>query len=638
MGTNGLCWETGGPQGSGVDSAARLFALAAGRGGLHVVGQREYYSNIKGRHSYYKIRVSPKPIRSPVDGVHMLATYDTEALVRHVWSDEVVSGGAIIYDPRLSDKPIEKLEFLDSPIKDAIVAKHGADVTADKLLAEAKKRGCVLMPLPYDDLQKTVGERTGVTEASKLGLLKNTLAVAASLGAMRYEREVLDDTLVSLFSGKKNAESIIRMNQVAAHAAMDHMQQQFPAFGFQLRRVAKTEDRIFLQGTDVVALAKMVAGCRFQTYYPISPATDESVFLEGHPDSGMAVVQTEDEIAAVTMAIGAALTGARASTSTSGPGFNLMVEGMGWAGMCEVPLVVVNYQRGGPSTGLPTRTAGGDALFAMHAGHDEFPRFVLSPGDLQEMFFDTIDAFNWAERYQTLVILLPDKNLAGNSMTTTPFDLTKVRIDRGRMATPDDLARFSHDGKFERYNHSENGVSARVLLGAKGGIHWLTGDEHDEHGHITEDPEIRDHMMEKRMQKMELADREIPAERRAALYGPKDADITLVSWGSTKGPILDALEILAARGIRADFLQLRVLLPFPGEHVRRILARGQKLVSVDANYTGQTADIVLGKTGVEIPHRVVKYNGRPYSCDEVAHAVEDILKNAPERVVARGGV
>jgi 2-oxoglutarate ferredoxin oxidoreductase subunit alpha len=363
------------------------------------------------------------------------------------------------------------------------------------------------------------------------------------------------------------------------------------------------------------------------------------VFLEGHPESGVAVVQVEDEIAAVTMATGAALTGTRASTSTSGPGLNLMVEGLGWAGICEVPLVIFNYQRGGPSTGLPTRTEQGDARFALHAGHGEFPRLLLAPGDIDEMFYDTIDAFNWAEKYQTLVIVLPDKQLAGNSFTTKPFDTSKVRIDRGKLLTEEQLASRSKDGLFLRFQNSDDGISERSVLGQKGGIHWLTGDEHTTAGHITEDPQIRDTMMEKRARKLELAAREIPGDRKAKLHGPKNAELTLVSWGSSKGPILDAMDVLNKDGPKVNFLQLRVLSPFPTNEVQQVLANARRTMGIENNFSAQiVGGLVREMTGVKLDHLVVKYNGRVITMDEIVEAVQQGLAKGPERIVLRQGV
>jgi 2-oxoglutarate ferredoxin oxidoreductase subunit alpha len=398
--------------------------------------------------------------------------------------------------------------------------------------------------------------------------------------------------------------------------------------------VPPEERRIMITGTTATALGKVVGGCRFQTYYPITPASDESEYLESHPEFRVVVVQSEDEIAAITMAIGAAVTGARTSTSTSGPGFSLMAEGMGWAGMNEVPVVIFNYQRAGPSTGLPTRHEQGDLKFALSASHGEFPRLVLAPGDLEEYFYDAIDAFNYAERYQTPVIVLADKALANATQTLPWYDLEGVHIDRGLLLSDEELAVLvASEGEYRRFKLTESGISPRSLPGQRGGIFWNTGDEHDEVGHITEDPENRTRMMAKRMHKLETAAREIPIEKKVHWFGDRDADITLVSWGSPKGAILDAMEVLRGEGIGVNFLQVHLILPFPSEFVAQVLARARRRVNV-----GQLAQVIREKTGLAMDASILKWNGRAISQNEVVDGVKRILKEHESKVVLTYGV
>lgn len=357
-------------------------------------------------------------------------------------------------------------------------------------------------------------------------------------------------------------------------------------------------------GTIAVGLGKLVGGCRFQTYYPITPASDESEFLEAHPEFGMAVVQTEDEIAAVTMATGAALTGVRASTSTSGPGFCLMAEGLGWAGMNEVPVILFNYQRGGPATGLPTRHEQGDLRSVLGAGHGDFPRIALAPGDIEEYFYDSAEAFNLAERYQTPVIVLCDKALANSTQTVPAFDASAVTMDHGYLV-PEGLTVDNGDN-YRRFRFTEDGISPRAVLGQQGTLCWNTGDEHDEFGHISEDPNNRVRMMDKRMGKLETAAREIPLEKKVSIFGDENADLTLVSWGSNKGAILDAMEVLRAQGIRINFLQIRLLSPFPADFVADFLKRAKRTVDVEMNYTAQLAELIRAPTGIALDHFILK--------------------------------
>ncbi len=627
-------WMVGGPQGSGVDSAAKLFALTAARAGLHVVGQREYYSNIMGKHSYYKIRCSEHEIKAARGDVHLMATYDEETIVRHVLAGDVIAGGAIIHDVASLGGDIHKLPNMDKRVKqeaaqrlDEIDQPH----TVAGILELAKKQGVKVVGIPYDDIIQRVAKELELS--GSLVILRNTCAVGASLGALGLPANHLDDTVRHIFEGKK--EQIHQMNILAARYAAEAAAASLPGFEHRMPTGHASRDRVWIQGTQAVALGKIAAGCRFHTYYPISPATDEATYLESLSRADMLVVQTEDEIAAATMAIGAALTGARATTSTSGPGFCLMAEAIGYAGMCEIPLVVIDYQRGGPSTGLPTRTEQGDLQFALRMGHGDLPRIVICPGDPEELFWDTIKAFEWAERYQMCVIMLPDKALAGNSVTMEIPDISQLKLDRGKMADAEHIAKYTREGKFPRYDESEDGISPRVLLGQKDGIHWLTGDEHTDEGHITEDVVIRDAMVQKRWRKLETAASEIPAQEKAILHGPADADVTIVSWGSTKGAILEALDDLKAEGITANFLQYRIMSPFPME-TRPILEGAKRVVSIEENQSGQLRDLIAEKTGFVIPHKVTKTNGRPTMVHEVVDAVMGANNDVKEVLLTHG--
>jgi 2-oxoglutarate ferredoxin oxidoreductase subunit alpha len=314
-----------------------------------------------------------------------------------------------------------------------------------------------------------------------------------------------------------------------------------------------------------------------------------------------------------------------------------MAEGLGWAGINEVPVVVFDYQRGGPSTGLPTRHEQADLQFALHAGHGEFPRIVIAPGDLEEYYEDAFRSFNIAERYQTPVIMLNDKALANTTQTVLPFDESGFKIERSVMAQMNGKAVGNGKG-FPRFAITEDGISPRVLAGQEGGIHWLTGDEHNEVGHITEEPETRLHMHSKRMRKIDLAALEIPLDTQFRLYGPVEADITVVGWGSTKGAVIDAMAKLNEEGININFLQIRLLMPFPTHSVAKILQRAKTVVDIEANYTAQLASLIREQTGFYIQHRVLKWTGRPISETEVVSAIREIATNHSEKVVLRYGL
>src|SRR5438128_118738 len=522
---NDLSWMLGGPQGSGVVSSANVVARACAAGGLHIFGKREFYSNIMGEHSYFALRAHSNLVRSHIDSVNVLATFEAETLFRH--AREVTDDGAIVYDPslgktRLSDVPtIEKRLYAD--LKTYLISR-GVGETLDDLLAASKQRGVTLLPIPFKDLLEQIADEFKVDQLSKISRVVNMLAVGASFGVLGFDFSTMESALADVF---RNKAKIVSMNASGARKAYELAGSLAPDFGYRLERIARKEPRLFLTGSQATALGKLYGGMRFQTYYPITPASDESEFLEeneildvnGHglvPEAGgkekgasMLVVQTEDEIAAVTMATGAALTGARSATATSGPGFSLMMEGIGWASINEVPLVITLYQRAGPSTGMPTR-------------------------------------------------------------------------------------------------HEQGG--------------------------------LRNAMMEKRFAKLDLASREIPDDVKMAYFGPKDAGTVIVSWGSTKGALLDALDRLWAEGAKIGYLHLRLINPFPVDAVRKFLAKAKRRIGVEMNFGAQLAGVVREHTGIEMTHFIVKYNGRPMSNTELYDALHSVLGGKAEKrtVLTRG--
>ncbi len=642
---NDLSWMIGGPQGSGVDSSANAFARACAHGGLNVFGKREYYSNIKGEHSYFSVRAVSGTVRSHIDETHVLATFDAETTFRHV--REVTDDGAIIYDPglgktKISDVPTLELR-LKSELKTYLIAR-GLGETLDDLLASAKQRGVTLVPIPYNHMLNQVADEFKVDALSKIARMVNMLAVGASFGILRFDFDTIVKSLDDVFRAKA---AVVKMNATAARKAYDLATTLAPDFGYRLERMTRKEPRLFLSGSQATALGKLYGGLRMQTYYPITPASDESEFLESNevldlkmPEeadsefvkekgASVLVVQTEDEISSVTMACGAALTGARVATATSGPGFCLMMEGIGYSSINEIPLVITLYQRAGPSTGMPTRHEQGDLRFALHAGHGESPRILLASGDFEEMIRDGVHSLNFAERYQMPVIHLVDKALANNSGTIPVPDLSDLKIDRGALLTQ--ANGYSAENPYKRFDLGNGPVSARAVIGQHGTLFWNTGDEHDEFGHITEDPGLRNMMMEKREAKLQLAAKEIPDSVKYHYFGLRDAETVIVSWGSTKGAILDALDRFLAEKQSVGFLQLRLLNPFPDEAVMAYLAKAKRRVDVEMNFSGQLGGLIRERTGVDCTHRVVKYNGRPMSSTEVYDAVLRVIHGKAEK-------
>jgi 2-oxoglutarate ferredoxin oxidoreductase subunit alpha len=633
---NRLTWMIGGPQGSGINASAEVFAKACSRAGLRVYANIEYHSNIMGKHSFYRVRVDDEDVRSYKDKADILVALDLETLAgdgdHRRWAthyghlSEINDGGGVIFDSEIGYDP-----------------------------ASANRPDLRFYPVPFMEIIKKTLEEVGKGEqARRYEVMKNTVGLGASLALCEYPFDLVAEVIRSQFKGKR--AEVGELNVHAAKLAFEHVKQHESAkdFPYTLKPGREPKARLLAKGYEIHAIAKLKAGCSFQTYYPISPATDESVYLERQQrDYSLLVVQCEDEISSINMAVGAAHMGVRAATATSGPGFALMVEGIGFASITECPgPVLVMYQRGGPSTGMPTRQEQGDLQFALHPAQGDFPHIVTAPGDLREAYQDTFSAFNWAERYQMPIIVLSDKKLASVYTTIDKLELKWDEIDRGERFTGSEWTavdakgandagtQAGHNGngqgkmdlanvkEYLRYAFAKDGISPRSRPGIKGGRHWITSDEHDPDGHITEGVEMRVAMMEKRMGKLKLAQNAIPQDQQYFLHGPKDAELTVLGWGSTKGTILDALKVLEAQGKKVNFLQCRLMRPFPAKPVGDILRSAKRIVSMEENYSGQLAQVVQEQTGVMIDQRINKFDGRPFSEDEVVNALAKVYDGA----------
>jgi len=628
-----LSWMIGGPQGSGVDSGANIFSRAVAYGGLYVYGKREYHSNIKGEHSNYVVRVDSKPVLSHLDEIDFLVTFDPETLFRHI--HKVVPGGVLIYDVNQENISIDKIPTIDKAANKrikAFLSERGVGFSVGDVVDYAKRNGILTYGVSYSRLLEELAERLNNPQIARMDVMINVMAVAVSLALLQYDFKFVQEAIKYVFKAKKK---VADLNIESARFVYEYVLKNFVQTNYKLEAVDRNDDYILIQGYQASALGKIAGGCRFQTYYPITPASDESVYLEdnavfdlvdGEGKGSIVVVQTEDEISAITMAIGAGLAGVRASTATSGPGFSLMAEGLGWAGMNEVPVVVTLYQRGGPSTGLPTRHSQEDLLFAVHTGHGEFPRIVYASGDIEEIFYDVVKVFNYAERYQLPVIHLIDKAMANAIMTVKKFDISKIVIDRG------DFVESFNDGVYKRFKFTETGISPRARLGVENAVFWNTGDEHDEFGHITEDHEVRTMMVDKRMKKLEVALNEIPNDDKAIIYGDEDAEYAVLSWGSTKGAILEAMEKLKSEGYKLKFIQVKLLHPFPRDLVIDMLGSSKYLIDVEQNKMGQFGMILKREILRDIDYYVLKYNGRPMSLSEVYLALKLILDRKANKI------
>lgn len=564
MQPNHLVWKISGEAGYGITAAGTIFAKCASRGGLAVFGHSDIPSRIRGGHCSFTVRVEPSSVSCQIRPVDLLVALNERAIREH--AGELWHGGGIIYDKRLE---LEKLGL---------------------------RPDLRLYPVPLAQMAELCGEHR---------VTMNAVALGASIALLRYDLDILKEVFEEHFRAKGRA--VIDCNIHAARAGFDYVARQGYTFDRSLAVIGGP--RLLMDGNEALALGAIAAGCKFHAQYPMTPVSPILHYMaEKSRDHGIVVVQPEDEIAAINMAIGAGYAGVRSMCASSGGGFSLMVEGVGLAGESEIPVVIIEGQRAGPSTGLPTKTEQGDLRFVLHSSQGEFPKIVLAPGDVAECFYTIAEAFNLAERWQCPVFVLVDRYLVESPRTLEEgeIDPTRITLDRGKLLVG------GVEKDYLRYALTEDGVSPRTLPGTPGGMHPATADEHDERGQIDESPGTRTAMMNKRMAKLRHAAREITGW---TLRGDRDAELLLIGWGSTKGPIMQALGWLDREGVRAGYLQLRCLSPFPDEIATQLANR--TTICIENNYTGQLAGLIKEKTAVAVSHRLLKYDGQPFFPEEI---------------------
>jgi len=554
----------GGEAGQGVQSAGFVLAKALARGGFHVFADQDYESRVRGGHNFFRVRAKDREVGAIRQEVDVLVALNSESVALH--RNELSPDGVLIFD---SDKDVD---------------------------FEGNDR---MLGVPLERLAQEKGGNKVMT---------NMVGLGSAAGLFGYDRQILRDAVTDFFG----AGDIARSNVAAILSGYEYAG---TAFGSGRLRVLKAVDgqrRILLNGNEAIALGALAAGCKFLAAYPMTPSTPIMEFMAGKADDlGVVVVQPEDEISAINMIVGAAFAGVRAMTVTSGGGFCLMVEGLGLAGMTETPIVVVDGQRAGPAIGLPTRTEQGDLQFVLHASHGDFPRVVLAPGTVQEAFWLTVKAFNLAEQYQVPVIILNDQYLATSYSTSERFDPAQVRINRGQLLNGDDLSRLP-PYTYRRHAITPSGISPRAVPGRNGILVVTDSDEHDEEGHIIEDAGIRTAMMEKRLRKAEGLKEEMAGPKK---YGPQQADITLVGWGSNYGLLKETVDLALAadKEIKVNMVHFSELWPFPAEAAAEALANAKRTVAVENNATGQFARLLKAETGHAVDRKILKFDGRPFS-------------------------
>lgn len=626
-----ISWLIGGPQGLGVDTAANIFGDAVAQGGYYLYGSREYYSNIKGRHSYFTVMIGEGKMNSVSEYVNVLATFDSESVFQHFASVK----DFIIYNKGLEGTRADLVLSMEPEIRDkakGLLQKEGFGTTLLDAVKYAQKNGAKPIAIDYTaELAKIINALKIPPPVAERA--KNIIAISASYALIGLDKRHLLDAVQSRFS--KN-ETFMKLNLMAVEAGFGYAGS---AYGLAEVDANKKVKRIQADGNTLSAIGKIIGGLRFQSYYPITPASDESAYIEANQvldingsveKGGIVVLQTEDELAAINAAVGAALTGARSATATSGPGFSLMSEGISWAGMNEVPVLISYYMRGAPATGLPTRSGQADLKFALNVGHGEFPRIVLASWKHSEIAGDAALALNLAERYQTPVIHIMEKGLANaySIMDVEDLNLTGIKIERGVLE--ENLA------DYRRFKPLDGGVSPRAFLGQA--RMFYTGDEHNAYGHIDESVGNRTDNYMRRMSKLKLADKEIPENIRLATFGNPDSENVLLTWGSPGGVAADTIDEMKKGGIDIFVVQVKLFNPYPKATVGRLLQGRKRIIAVENNYTAQGAEVLSEITGIMPTNYILKLNGRPMMREEFIGAVKNVILNDEKRVILNGGV
>ncbi|HWR29847.1 MAG TPA: 2-oxoacid:acceptor oxidoreductase subunit alpha [Negativicutes bacterium] len=577
-----ISWKIGGQQGEGIESAGDLLAQGLSWQGYHLYGYRVFSSRIRGGHTDYNLRMSSTPIASIADSVDVLFALDQETIA--LCAHELSVDGWII---------------------------------ADELFAPILPEGTTarLMIAPLTALATQAGNAK----------MKNVVAIGLTAAMLGISPAAFEAPLRDRFHGK--GETIIQANLTALRSGWECAEKTRPEIkaAYQL----DTGDgvrRLYMIGNEAISRGAIAAGAKLMAAYPITPASEiMEAMVERLPKLGGSMIQTEDEIAACMMAIGANYAGVRAFTATSGPGLSLMAESIGLAGMTETPLVVIDVQRGGPSTGLPTKHEQSDIMAAIFSTHGEAPKIVMAPDSTAAAYPDTVEAFNLAEEYQCPVILLSDMQLSLGMQTMALLPTDGASMRRGNLKSVADLPELAKNQYFKRYQVTPDGVSPRVIPGMKNGIHHVTGLEHDETGRPFEGVTNRIAQTDKRLRKLSTVVGRFPEPLRTDTRFAK-SELLIIGVGASSGPIAEAVLRLRQEGATVNHVQVRLLHPFPAEKLQEFLDAAKTVVVVEHNATAQLASLIRANSshGREI-HSVLKYDGNPFRPEEIVNGCREVL-------------
>ncbi|MCL4332198.1 MAG: 2-oxoacid:acceptor oxidoreductase subunit alpha [Candidatus Thermoplasmatota archaeon] len=575
MDENEIIVRVAGAAGDGVQSAGLIFSKTFSRSGLNVVTYNYYQDIVRGGQSWYQIRASHNPVRSQGDGLDVLVALNRDGLERHT-NPEINEGGA---------SPLDGIAIFDESI------------------SPSQERNVTYCKMPLSGI---------ASKHSKVSLVKNTVAIGAAVASLGIEFDVLAEVIKDTF-GNKGA--VADQNVNAAREGYDYYVEHYKPVSKKVTYSGKK--RVLINGGEAVGLGAVSGGLKMYIAYPMTPASSCLHFLAAHSSKYDVFVKIpEDEISAITMAIGANYAGVRAMTGSSGGGFSLMVEALGMAGMLEIPLVVYESQRSGPSTGLPTKTEQGDLNLVLGASQGDFPRIILAPGTVEECFYMTREAMNLAQVYQTPVIVMSDLYLSEHVETVPDLEL-EFELDDGKRAA-------DNEENYRRYLITEDGISPRAFPGQSGLMHNEDSDEHDEYGNVVSDaetdPRKRIAIMEKRMRKLDTYKSKM---KPTHTYRFEDADVAIVQWGSTKGVVEEAIDVLRKEGIKAGAIEVSHVFPLNPD-IRELMS-GKKVIVVENNFSGQFNRLLKSEFLVKTEF-VNKFNGEAFYPGELAAELKAKIK------------
>lgn len=568
-------WKIGGEAGFGIMTSGLLFSKIATRSGYHIFDYAEYPSLIRGGHNTYEVLVSDEEVGTTQQSIDLLVCLNKDTYEMH--KSRLSPESLVVYD--------QEAFTIDHP--------------------EIKR-----IPVPFKEILK---------ELQAPQIMSNTTALGASLALIGGDLKILHNLISEQF--KRKGETVVNYNMQFAQKGHDFVKNTYGQYTKNILTTKSESEKVVVSGNEALSLGAVAANCRFYAAYPMTPTSNIlSVLAAWQQKAGIVARHAEDEISVINTALGASHNGVRSSVGTSGGGFALMVETLSYAGVAEIPMVVFLGQRPGPATGMPTWTEQGDLLFACHAGHGEFPKIVLAPGDIFEAMELTLKAFDLADVYQLPVVVICDKLLCESHKSHPREEVTNLfanyHPNRGKTALG------ASSSPYLRYKVTDDGISERLIPGSPGAFYQANSYEHTEDSHTTEDARERTAQVDKRNKKWDTyLSRDFTSPQ---VFGDIQAKTVFVSWGSNKGAILDAQKQLSAKGISTTYIHFTHLYPLNEEKVRAVIPENKRVILIENNSHGQFGKLLMMEIGIEIKEKLLKYDGRPVWTEEIIRFVEKI--------------